>query len=203
MGGLFADRLRARPFADITSCGSGRAAPLRRRPREPGPLGYRIPPAQRPRSRQRLSRFRGGKARSRWRRFVGRRGSLIFRRLVLDRLELESELHGRIVERRERLERHGNAFRHAAERQADLEGLIADGEIPELMLQDDRHFARVLRAHAIGKPHARRHRAERNLEMMIAGQAVLGGIRQNGAHDAAQGGLRQDVVANVISGHGL
>ena len=46
------------------------------------------------------------------------------RRLGLGRLELEAELHRGIEKAGDRLERHRQPFRHAAERQADLEGLV-------------------------------------------------------------------------------
>ena len=38
--------------------------------------------------------------------------------------------------------------------------------------------------------------------MMLAGQAVLGGVGQHVAHHAAQRVLGQEVVADVIDGHG-
>ena len=44
----------------------------------------------------------------------------------IERFELESELHRRIVEGRHRLERHRQALGHAAERQPDLEGIVVD-----------------------------------------------------------------------------
>ena len=116
-----------------------------------------------------------------------RQSSACARRLGLDRLELQAELHRRIEERRHRLERHHQPLRHAAERQADFETVVADDQIPELVLQDDRHRLRILRAHALRQPHARRRGGERDLEMVLAGQAVLGRVREHGAHHAAQG----------------
>ena len=91
---------------------------------------------------------------------------------------------------------------HAAERQADLEGIVVDRQIPELMLQHDGHGLRILRPHPLGQPHARRRGVEGDLEMVVARQAVLGGVRQHGAHDAAQGRLGEKVVADVIDSHG-
>ena len=90
---------------------------------------------------------------------------------------------------------------HAAERQADLERIVADREIPELVLQHDGHRLRILRPHPLGQPHARRHGVECDLEMVLARQAVLGGIRQHGAHDAAQRRLGENVVTDVVYGH--
>ena len=121
---------------------------------------------------------------------------------TVDGFELETELDRRIVERRHRLERYSDAFGYAAERQAHFEGLLGHREVPELMLQDDGHVLRILRPHAFGKPHAGRRGAEGDLEMMLAGKAILGDVGKHRAHDAAQGRLREDIVANVIEGHG-
>ena len=90
---------------------------------------------------------------------------------------------------------------HAAERQADLEGIVVDRQIPELVLQHDGHGLRILRPHPVRQPHAGRRSVEGDLEMVVARQAVLGGIRQHGAHDAAQGGLGEKVVPDVINRH--
>ena len=38
--------------------------------------------------------------------------------------------------------------------------------------------------------------------MMVAGQALLGGVGQHVAHHAAQRVLGENVVADVIDGHG-
>jgi hypothetical protein len=38
--------------------------------------------------------------------------------------------------------------------------------------------------------------------MMLARQAILGDVGEHGAHDAAQGRLRENVITNVIEGHG-
>ena len=76
-------------------------------------------------------------------------------------------------------------------------------KIPELMLQDDRHLLRVLRVHPRRQLHARGIGGEGDLEMMVARQALLGDVGEHGAHDAAQRGLRQDVVADMIDRHGV
>ena len=39
--------------------------------------------------------------------------------------------------------RNMQLLRHALEGEADLEGQIGHGEVPELVLQDDRHLARI------------------------------------------------------------
>ena len=38
--------------------------------------------------------------------------------------------------------------------------------------------------------------------MMLAGQAFFRRVGQDSAHDAAQGRLRENVIANEIEGHG-
>ena len=46
-------------------------------------------------------------------------------------------------------------LRHAREGQPDLEAVLGHGEIPELVLQDDRHVLRVFLAQAVRQAHAR------------------------------------------------
>ena len=118
-----------------------------------------------------------------------------------DFLELQAELHRRIEEAGDCLERNDQLFRNAAERQADLETLLVHRQIPELVLQDDGHFFRVLRAQAFGNAHAVAVGVERDVEMMIARQALLGGVGEHVAHHAAQRLLGQEIVADLV-GHG-
>src|SRR4029077_3765497 len=61
-------------------------------------------------------------------------GIALFFRRSIDRLKLETELHGRIVERDDGVERHRQALGNAAERQPDLKGALPDRQIPELVL---------------------------------------------------------------------
>ena len=91
-------------------------------------------------------------------------------------LELEAELDGGVEEAGQRVEGHEQPLRHAGEGQPDLEGVLRDAEIPELVLQDDRHVLRVFLAQPLRHAHAREIRAERDVEMMVAGQAVPGGV---------------------------
>ena len=78
-----------------------------------------------------------------------------------------------------------------------------DDQVPELVLQHDRHFLGILRAAcAADSSHALGAGVERDVEMMLARQAVLGGVLEHRVHDAAQRLLGQDVVADVIDGHG-
>ena len=123
-------------------------------------------------------------------------------RRLRERLELQRELHGRVGESLDRLERHDQPLSHAAERQADLERLVGHLEVPELMLQDDRHLLRILRAQPVRQPDALGGGVEGDEEMMLAGHAlVLAGFGQHVADHAAQRLLDQNVVADVIDGH--
>jgi hypothetical protein len=67
---------------------------------------------------------------------------------------LQAELHGGIKKTVDRLKRHREAFRNAAERKADLESFLVDFQIPELVLQDNRHFVGILGAQAIRQANA-------------------------------------------------
>ena len=83
---------------------------------------------------------------------------------------------------------------------SDFEFFFVHLQIPELMLKDDRHFLGILRAQAVRHVHAVSTCIERNVKMMVAGQALLGGIRQHTVHDAPQGLLGQKIVADLV-GH--
>src|SRR5262249_21809174 len=117
-------------------------------------------------------------------------------------LKLQTELHRWIEEAFDRGERDGHAFGDATERYADLEPVLGHLQVPELMLEHDCHLFRILRAHAGRKAHALGAGVKRNIEMMLARQTILGGVHQHLTHDAAQGVLGQDVVADVIDSHG-
>ncbi len=120
-----------------------------------------------------------------------------------DFLELQAELHRRVEKAGDRLERNAELFRNAAERQADLEGALGHGQIPELVLQDDGHLLGILHAQPLRHPHALGVGVERDIEMVVAGQAfLLGRVREHGADHAAQRLLGQKIVAEMV-GHGL
>ena len=68
--------------------------------------------------------------------------------LVFRRLELEAETGMRIDECRDRLEGYEQALGHRIEREPDLEGGFCNAEIPELVLQHDRHLFGILLANA-------------------------------------------------------
>ncbi len=117
-------------------------------------------------------------------------------------LELQAELHRRIEEAFDRLERDVQLLGNAVERERDLEMRLGDGEIPELVLQHDGHLFRILLAQARRELHAGRARIERDVEMMLARQAAgLGHVGEHAAHHRAQRLLGQQIVADVIDRH--
>jgi hypothetical protein len=96
---------------------------------------------------------------------------------------------------------NGTASRSGTEGHADLEAALGHHQVPELVLQDDGHFRWILREHAWRQAHAVRAGVEGNVEVMLSGQTVLGGVHEHPAHGPAQGVLDQDVVADVIDRH--
>src|SRR5262249_16713434 len=100
-----------------------------------------------------------------------------------------------------RLEWYPEALGYSIERQPDLELLLGDDQIPELVLQNDRHLLRILLAQARRYPHAGRARVERDVEMVLAREPILGRVAQHALHDAAQRLVGQEIVADMVGGH--
>ena len=71
-----------------------------------------------------------------------------FARLFRRDFELEAKLHRGVGKSLQGIEGDGQTLGNVVEREADLEAGVGDDQVPELMLQDDRHFFRVLRAQA-------------------------------------------------------
>jgi hypothetical protein len=67
-------------------------------------------------------------------------------------------------------------------------------QIPELVLEHDRHFLRMFLAQAAGDLHAVAARVEGNEEMMIAGQPAGRDVGEHLFDDAAQRVLGEQVV---------
>src|SRR5712664_3024283 len=111
----------------------------------------------------------------------------------IGRLELQAELHRRVEEALDGIERNHQTLGNAAERQADLETILRYHQIPELVLKNDRHFHRILRQQPRRKPHALRGGQKRDEEMMFPGQAVLGGVGQYTAQHPSQRVARQHI----------
>src|SRR5262249_26684776 len=153
-------------------------------------------------------RRRGGRSlvlcrRSRHRAHAGRGGAAL--RRIRDRLgkflELENELHGGIEKSLDGGERNDEPLGDAPERNADLETVVLDHEVPELVLKDDSHFLGKLSRDPRRHAHAMRAGIEGDVEMVLARQTVFGGVVENGAHDAAKRFAREDVVTDMIDGH--
>ena len=89
----------------------------------------------------------------------------------------------------------------AAERQADLETILRHHQIPELMLQNDRHLFRILRQKPRRQLYAIGGGQEGDEEMMLAGQAVFGSVGQHAAQHPAQRVTRQHVITDMIGRH--
>ena len=102
----------------------------------------------------------------------------------------------RIGEAGHRAERDHQRRGHAAERQADADqpGLVVHLQVPELVLQDDRHLLRILRAQSRRYHHAGMVGAERQIEVVLAGQAVGGGIGYRPRHHLAHRRLHPLIV---------
>ena len=124
------------------------------------------------------------------------------RRGVRRDVERHLEARVRVDEARNRMERHVQLLRHALERQPDLKRRIGDGQIPELVLQDHRHLARILGGEARGDAHARIARVEGHEEMVLAGKPGLRHLGQHLLDEAAQRLLREHIVADQVFGHG-
>jgi len=117
------------------------------------------------------------------------------------RLELQAELDGRIEEGGDRVIGNQQPLRHAGEGEPDLEGVVADVEVPELVLEHDRHLVRMLLAQALRQAHARRGGPEGDVEMMLAREPVAARLGQDLADDALERVLHHQVVAENILGH--
>src|SRR5690606_8858319 len=139
----------------------------------------------------------GGRLRRRRRRFGGRgsRGGA-----GRPGLELEAELDARIEEALNRRIRNDEPFGNLAEGEIDGKAILHDLEVPELMLKHDGYFLGILLAQPLGNIDARRVRAEGNVEMMLARQALVARYLQRGADHAAKRLLRHDIVMHQIFG---
>jgi hypothetical protein len=94
---------------------------------------------------------------------------------------LQAELHRRIEEALDRSEGNHEPLGNAAEREADLETIFRHHQIPELMLQDNRHLFRILREQPRRQFDAFGSGQERDVEMMLSGKAMFRSIGQHAA----------------------
>ena len=92
-------------------------------------------------------------------------------------------------------------MRDLVEAQRDGKAIVKDLEAPELVLQDDRHLARVARGQRVVHDHARVVGTERDVEVMPARQAVLRDHAEHVVHDAEQSLLDEACVIDLRSEH--
>lgn len=92
-------------------------------------------------------------------------------------------------------------LRHVIEGQLDLEAVVVDAQVPVLVLQHDRHLARVARGDLLGEFHAGRTGVEGNVEMVLTRQPLRLGNAQRLADDTLQGILGEQVIAHQVIGH--
>src|SRR5215510_9350227 len=69
------------------------------------------------------------------------------------------------------------------------------------MLENDRHLFRVFLAQAGRDAHARRAGVERDVEMVLAREPVLGGIGQDAVNHSAQRLLGQEIITDMVGRH--
>jgi hypothetical protein len=116
--------------------------------------------------------------------------------------ELQAELHARVEEARDRLERDRDRLRLTGELQDDAEAIGVNFEIPELVLEHDRHLIGITRAQMFRDDYPLTVRAERDVEMMLARQAArTRRFLKRGADDATQRVLHQLFVPDHVVGH--
>ncbi len=95
------------------------------------------------------------------------------------------------------------ALGDAIEGEADFEVFLGDRQVPELVLEDDRHFLRVARLETRRHPHAFGAGVESDEEMMLAREPLGGGFGEHRANHAAQRVLGQEVITDIVDRHGF
>lgn len=113
---------------------------------------------------------------------------------------MQSKLDRRIGKCRDRGKGNHEMSRHLVEGQTNLEPRIAHLEVPELVLENDRHLIRKPFAEPGGDGHTRCTRLERDVEVMMAGQSLIRHLAQNTAHHRTQGILDNLVIGNQTIG---
>ena len=117
-------------------------------------------------------------------------------------IELQAEAHGRIGEGDHRAIGDAKVLRHIAEGQGHAEILVTDLQIPELVLQHDGHFAGIAFAQVLRNLGLGVVGAEGDIEMVVAGQAVLRDEFERPPDDATQSVLDHAIVSQVAFRHG-
>jgi imidazoleglycerol-phosphate dehydratase len=111
-------------------------------------------------------------------------------------MELQGKIYRWIDKGRDRGEGNMQVRGHLAERQANLEMLVANLQVPIFMLEDDGHFVRETLHQVHGDRNTRRAGLEGDVEMMLAGKPAGRDIAQNATDDRPQRLLHDIVVGN-------
>src|SRR5690349_7199586 len=112
-------------------------------------------------------------------------------------LELQAEIDCRIDEIGDGREWHGQRRRNPTEAEADRELVLADLEIPEAVLDDDRHLVRKALDQMLRDMHPRHLGLEGDVEMVAARQAAaLLDLVKDPPDHVAQGLLHDLVIGN-------
>jgi len=115
-------------------------------------------------------------------------------------MELQREVDGWIDECGNRGVRNDQMRRYLAERQANLEMLGLDLQIPIFVLKHDGHFVWKALVQVHRDHHAGRLGFESNVEMMVARQAVQRDIAEHATNHRAQCLLHHVVIGNQAIG---
>ena len=83
----------------------------------------------------------------------------------------------------------------------DFERVLGDHEVPELVLEDDRHLVGKAALDRGRNDDSWRLGLERDLEVMVANEPRARGVGEHLAHDGAQRVLHQEVVADEVGRH--
>ena len=121
-------------------------------------------------------------------------------------MELQREIYGRVNEGGDRGVRDKQMRGDLAERQADFEMFGFSLQVPIFVLQHNGHFVGEAFVQMLRNGNARCLRLERDVEMMVAGQAIARDIAQHAANDGAQCLLHDVIIRNqaiyMLFGHG-
>ena len=122
-------------------------------------------------------------------------------------MELQREIDGWVNEGGDRGVRDEQMRRDLAERQANFEMFGLNLQVPIFVLQHNGHFIGEAFVQILRDGNTRRLRLERDVEMMVAGQAIARDIAQHAANDGAQRLLHYVIIRNqaiyMLFGHGL
>ncbi|SUS03668.1 hypothetical protein DF3PB_1080002 [uncultured Defluviicoccus sp.] len=121
--------------------------------------------------------------------------------LAQRRAQLQAEVHRRIAERGHRCKRNLEPIRPALELERYRERILLHHQVPELVLQDNGHLAWIPRPYLGRHLNVGRRGCEADVEVMLAGQPVLGRVRKGAPDDPAQTFVEPLLVGEGLSWH--